>query len=570
MPSITSVFLLLSCLFIVTWVSGGDLDKQFRTLLASTEDKEGLESIRMLHSHLDDDKDGSIEPAETGEFIRGGELRGEDYIKRQKLFHRSDVEITVLDLWQTWTTSTVHNWTVDQTIEWLLTSVDLPQYKTTFEYHSVNGSRIPQIAVNSSYLTKVLKITNPIHKSKLSLKAMDVVLFGPPKEPSSFFKDVIFTIIILLAGTGLFYAYHKNKKSQDQLKKMMEDMDKLGVAERDLLDLQSKLQQKDKVIKNIRSVSKELNQVSLETEEIKRMREEIEDLRNQLYAAETELEDKCWSAPPTLQLWLQISYEIESMGFSAKKKEAEKQLELAKDMCEKLKKKRSSFVGAFVSTHGHSINDIDKMILEARAGLLEVTKDLQERTSRWKQIEMLCGVSIVSNPGLNVIQKQVRTIGGRGRLTMNSRMSSRMSEEFLDDSDTHSVAPSMSSLASIRTPAVLPRTTFIRPPLSRESSKESATSSSVSGGSSDEKEMENFVKSSSSSSKEPGEVIPEEITTEPRLVQLSSIDSGIEKTPSIEDTTLPSSQQLIPQQLLSTSPSLVETSKKNKERYPLM
>ena len=37
----------------------------------ATEDKDGLESIRALHRQLDDDNDGSIEPSETGDFIRG-------------------------------------------------------------------------------------------------------------------------------------------------------------------------------------------------------------------------------------------------------------------------------------------------------------------------------------------------------------------------------------------------------------------------------------------------------------------------------------------------------------------
>jgi len=31
------------------------------------------------------------------------------------------------------------------------------------------------------YLSNVLGIKDPIHKQKIALKAMDVVLFGPPK-----------------------------------------------------------------------------------------------------------------------------------------------------------------------------------------------------------------------------------------------------------------------------------------------------------------------------------------------------------------------------------------------------
>lgn len=37
------------------------------------------------------------------------------------------------------------------------------------------------------YLSNVLGIKDPIHKQKLALKAMDVVLFGPPKGNVQFF-----------------------------------------------------------------------------------------------------------------------------------------------------------------------------------------------------------------------------------------------------------------------------------------------------------------------------------------------------------------------------------------------
>lgn len=41
---------------------------------------------------------------------------------------------------------------------------------------------VTRLAVNNmQYLSNVLGIKDPIHKQKLALKAMDVVLFGPPK-----------------------------------------------------------------------------------------------------------------------------------------------------------------------------------------------------------------------------------------------------------------------------------------------------------------------------------------------------------------------------------------------------
>ena len=54
---------------------------------------------------------------------------------------------------------------------------------------------------------------------------------------------------------------------------------------------------------------------------------------------------------------------------------------------DRLKKKQSSLVGAFMYTHGQSIQDIEKTILDARNALTEVSKDLHERSMRWKQVE---------------------------------------------------------------------------------------------------------------------------------------------------------------------------------------
>lgn len=84
--------------------------------------------------------------------------------------------------------------------------------------------------------------------------------------------------------------------------------------------------------------------------------------------------------------------------------------------CEKLRKKRSSLVGAFVSTHGKSIDEVDKSIVEARTALNEVTNELKERVHRWKQIELLCGFNIINNNGLNYLEAVLYrgTPNGRG------------------------------------------------------------------------------------------------------------------------------------------------------------
>ncbi|KAI8428763.1 hypothetical protein MSG28_007444, partial [Choristoneura fumiferana] len=135
------------------------------------QDRAGLEAITQLHNQLDDDANGNVDLSESDDFLREELQYDSGYEKRQRAFHHNDdMHISV------------HNWTAEQTVEWLTQSVDLPQYRSVFLQHKVTGATLPRLAVNNmQYLSNVLGIKDPIHKQKLALKAMDVVLFGPPK-----------------------------------------------------------------------------------------------------------------------------------------------------------------------------------------------------------------------------------------------------------------------------------------------------------------------------------------------------------------------------------------------------
>jgi len=458
-------------------LTDGRYEDEFTELLHRVKDRSGLEAIRALHQQLDDDQDGTIEPSETGDFIKG-DLKFEGDGRRQKLFHKKDSEITVSDLWLTWVKSEVYNWTVDQTVDWLSYNVDLPQYAATFIANNVDGTKLPLAASDPSFLSKRLGITNSIHKSKVTLKAMDVVLFGPPKEPTNWLKDLILSGLLIALLSALFWAYKQKKRSEEHLSKMIKDMESLNKAEEMLRIMQTKIG------KNEEGHFQQVDQAGVGEEEVDRLREEVQILRGELHRAEMELEDKCWVAPTILQHWLQLTYELECQVYNDKRRVADSQMAVAKDACEKLKRKRSSLVGAFVSTHGRSIDDVDKSILEAKTALLDLTQHLTERSRRWQQIEMLTGVSILSNPGLATLQKIVRYVGGghkSGRVGMSSRMSN-MSLDDLHDEETKSIAASshVSSHLSVS------RTKLAREPalrraafeMSRESSKESSNSES--------------------------------------------------------------------------------------------
>ncbi|EEC03791.1 conserved hypothetical protein, partial [Ixodes scapularis] len=386
------------------------------------DDLLGYEAIQALHQQLDDDDNGSVDVAETDEFLRD-ELQYENGYERQKKFHGNDKYISLEELWQSWQVSEVHNWTMEETIEWLVSCVELPQYVKAFEENGVDGSTLPRIQdKKDTSLHSVLGIKDVIHKQKLTLKAMDVVLFGPPKH-HNYVKDVLLVMSLVIAIGGCWFAYIQHNYSQSHLKKMMKDMDSLQKAEEALTDLQRDIEvsfrEKGKSVFLWRPLQQERELWSSDPEQtstlVERLQDEVQKLREQLAAAQAALSSAVrgagghgWAPPPALQHWLQLTYELELRHYNSKKAAAEKQLFAAKEGCEKLRKKRSSFMGSFRIAHGSSIDDIDNRILQAKAALSEVTKDLQERLQRWKQIERLCAFSIVNNQGLGHLETVLR------------------------------------------------------------------------------------------------------------------------------------------------------------------
>lgn len=405
-------------------------------------DQLGMEAIRSLHRQLDDDDNGDIDLSESDDFLREELKYDSGYEKRHKAFHfNDDMHISVKELWEAWLRSEVHNWTVDQTTEWLAQSVQLPQYVHLFRQHKVTGKVLPRMAVNNMhYVSNVLGIKDPIHKQKIALKAMDAVLFGPPRETGTRWKDLLLVTLLLTAIIGSWYAYQQNKNAKIHLKRMAKDVEGLLKAEVALQDMQKELerarQEQENVGKEKMDLERRLREAptlssSNSDLELQQLKQEVEMLRSELSRAEVEINDHCWTPPQGLQAWLQLTFELENKHHIRKRIQAEKQLMSAREACEKLKKKRSSLVGAFVSTHGKSIDDVDRSIVEARHALSDVTNDLQERMYRWKQIEQLLGFSIVNNNGLVHLENLLYNRNGAGSKSYRSRLSS--SQDDLDD-----------------------------------------------------------------------------------------------------------------------------------------
>ncbi|XP_058483242.1 stromal interaction molecule 1-like isoform X2 [Solea solea] len=385
-----------------------------------------FESICSVHKLMDEDADGTVDMTETDEFLRE-DLKSHDPKSKHSSFHGADLHISVEDMWDAWKSSAVYNWTVQQVEDWLLVSVELPQYTENFRKLQLDGKALPRLAVKNTTLTVLLlKILDRSHGQKLQLKALDIVLFGPPPGRQNRWKDLVLGVSVAMALCGCCFAYVQTRRSRDDLGKLMKDLEGLQRAEQSLLHMQEKLQQAQEQqhcvqvekVKVEQELRREINSAKQEAQRLQQLRvgtenkwsrqkyaeEELEQVRSALRQAEQELESRpLWFPPDSLQKWLQLTHEIEVQYYNIKRQSAERQLLQARDGAEKIKKKRSSLFGTFHVAHSSSLDDVDHKILSAKQALAEVTAALREKLHRWQQIESMTGFCLVHNPGLGAL-----------------------------------------------------------------------------------------------------------------------------------------------------------------------
>ncbi|NXM78626.1 STIM1 protein, partial [Serilophus lunatus] len=365
-----------------------------RPLCQDEEEQLSFEAVRNIHKQMDDDANGNVDVEESDEFLRE-DLNYHDPAVKHSTFHGEDKLISVEDLWKAWKTSEVYNWTVEEVVQWLITYVELPQYEETFRRLQLSGHAMPRLAVNNvTMMGTVLKMTDRSHRQKLQLKALDTVLFGPPLlTRHNHLKDFMLVVSIVIGVGGCWFAYIQNRYSKEHMKKMMKDLEGLHRAEQSLHDLQERLQKAQEEhrsveVEKVHLEKKLQDEISIAKQEAHRLRElregtenelsrqkyaeqELEQVRMALKNAEKELESHCsWAAPEALQKWLQLTHEVEVQYYNIKKQNAEKQLLVAKEGAEKIKKKRNTLFGTFHVAHSSSLDDVDHKILTAKGWAL--------------------------------------------------------------------------------------------------------------------------------------------------------------------------------------------------------
>ena len=109
--------------------------------------------------------------------------------ERKSSLHGDDNVMTVDEFWCAWVDSEAHNWTHAELVEWVVEAVELPQYREAFARATeLDGRSLPRLGAAASsasdarQLTDMLGVRPALHRQKLALKAIDLVLFGYPKS----------------------------------------------------------------------------------------------------------------------------------------------------------------------------------------------------------------------------------------------------------------------------------------------------------------------------------------------------------------------------------------------------
>lgn len=428
------------------------------------EDPSGFEAISFLHSLIDDDKNGELDREESEEFFRE-DLNRESMIQA---YHHNDDLITVLDLWKYWVNSDVYNWTLKEVECWLTTYVELPQYIKIFTDHKVMGKDIPKLAANlHSYLSSV-GVKNGVHRQKLSIKSTDLVLFGRPKSAHNFKKDIAVVLSLLIGLGGCYFAYRQQKLAHKQMHKVMKDLSSLQSAEDaltqiqlelekahkeqriiadDKQNLEKKLKDEIKIAKAEAEILKQQRGHSDSSSDLKVLEDELMTVKLALYEAERRLEENQYVPLFELQIWLQMTYEVERKYFETKREAAQNQLLAAKQMWEKIRKQKSKFLGSIRVAHNSSLDETDQQIMHVRNILDSVKTELQERTTRWQEIEKLCHFTITNNPGIDVLSNSVK-LDNRQSVSRNNFNNDDLSDNKLRKISTVSNVSNLSNVSS--------------------------------------------------------------------------------------------------------------------------
>ncbi|CAJ0942534.1 unnamed protein product, partial [Mesorhabditis belari] len=393
------------CFLIASVVADKKVQKPTRSVVITAEEEKlrdvaGYAAIGEIHREMDDDHSGSIDRAEsTGFMTEDMNMRGSDARRREKAFHREDDAITIDDLWEAWFESEERVWTNEQVIDWITNVVNLPQYAGVLSSLKIDGRHLPRLAVhNSSFMTSTLNIKSSVHRQKLRLNALDVVLFGY-RDSSSRFKDIALALLVLLlTSTGYLFWRHKRRALSEQ-QQLREKLDELKTLESDWLQQQ----------KNNDRMKRSTADGGASRAEMEHLREQLEEAHKRL----GNMEINSSATPLALQPLLRKTCEIELAVSEAEKQMCVEEMKLAMEEINNVARRQGSLLNSLkLATGGNTGADkVDSQIYFIKQRMERVQASTREMQERWQQIEDLCGFSILYASEIGMARNPIHTSG---------------------------------------------------------------------------------------------------------------------------------------------------------------
>lgn len=253
---------------------------------------------------------------------------------------------------------------------------------------------MPRLALSDFAFLKSIGVRSFIHRRRIMLKAMDAVLYGPPRKKHSFYKDVIVIFACVLAVAAVGYALFVKRK----LTKQMSILD-ARMKENSEIHLENERHNSGTPTSSTPSVDGALDDSIMENElkslKIKELENEISELKDCLSKKTQNIERTKESRHSSLKE-LQRNKDLMNILAICKeaedkllKREQEKALNMhnkVKQDLERMQKKKNTLFGAVQLIHGEGLESLDQEISTAKLYIGQVSKMKQASNQRWRKV----------------------------------------------------------------------------------------------------------------------------------------------------------------------------------------
>jgi len=365
-------------------------------------DRISKKCMETLHDKVDGDDDGKISISEGAQFIRDEDFKKSSGKNLPGFETDKDGIITQSEFWDTWAKSSVHNWTVDQMVDWFDTHLKMSQFSKNLVKYGISGCALPILATDKS-LASALVDKSPEHRMRLQFKSLELILGYSPNN--NLLKDILVSVSLIMACSGIMFGFYAHKKSSESMRKMEE---RLKV-------LQDQVDEDGMVWMNIssdeRQSVKDSDEHSVDSDAS--LQTQIEELQDELSKTKACLEElrsnNGLHLPPKLLIYLKETYNAEYKHLTRQHTEATKRVQKAQTQFQKVNKKWAVFSTVPLISSRQS-DKFDGELNLASDALKTFNSTAVEFRKRWLKMESVCKHRFISSQTKSSTKIQITSI----------------------------------------------------------------------------------------------------------------------------------------------------------------